>query len=292
MAENEKAAVPSVAEQLRALLKAGKLNQKEYEDLALAILGERGRTAEAAVESAVENKDREIHRLKAGKTALRDTNRMLSMVLDEKVAEAAKVQEIRRSDAMTGLLNRVGFQEDLERALATEHRGRWLVVGFVDITSFKWYNDNLGHPVGDEIIKTVALILRSHIRDSDFNRTARLGGDEFGFYIVGFPSSADAVGVANRLKNAISSFKWDGLDPGLAEMPVSADIGVVCLRLGPVEERKNVASLICPELIAEADKQMYAAKQDKAPHVLAIRKRWEDGALVPIPDEEDWERKI
>src|SRR5262245_50414188 len=63
-------------------------------------------------------------------------------------------------DPKTKLMNFSRFTEQLESFLALEHRGRWCAVGLVDITGFKWYNDALGHAVGDRIIERVAQILR------------------------------------------------------------------------------------------------------------------------------------
>src|SRR5258708_33018546 len=96
-------------------------------------------------------------------------------------------------DPKTKLMNFASFTEQLESFLSFEQRGRWCAVGLVDITSFKWYNDALGHAVGDRIIERVAQILREQARSDDLiaqergggPRTkdlhARFGGDEFCF---------------------------------------------------------------------------------------------------------------
>src|SRR5918996_6486032 len=70
-------------------------------------------------------------------------------------------------DPKTRLMNFRRFIEQLEAFLALEQRGRWCAVGLVDITSFKWYNDNLGHAVGDKIIDRVARLLREQVRSED-----------------------------------------------------------------------------------------------------------------------------
>src|SRR6266850_5154516 len=71
-------------------------------------------------------------------------------------------------DPKTKLMNFGRFTEQLESFLALEQRGgRWCAVGLVDITSFKWYNDALGHAVGDRIIERVAQILREQVRSDD-----------------------------------------------------------------------------------------------------------------------------
>ena len=71
-------------------------------------------------------------------------------------------------DPKTKLLNFDWFMERVESFLAVEQRVRWCGVGVVDITSFKWYNDTLGHAVGDRIIEGVARILADQIRSQDF----------------------------------------------------------------------------------------------------------------------------
>src|SRR3954465_14233764 len=88
------------------------------------------------------------------------------------------------------------FTEQLESFLALEQRGRWCAVGLVDITGFKWYNDALGHAVGDRIIERVAHLLREQVRSDDLiaqerpgghhtqDLYARFGGDEFCFLIT------------------------------------------------------------------------------------------------------------
>ena len=103
-------------------------------------------------------------------------------------------------DPKTKLLNFDWFMERVESFLAVEQRVRWCGVGVVDITSFKWYNDTLGHAVGDRIIEGVARILADQIRSQDFLASdreiegrdlhARFGGDEFSFLIPDLPGAA------------------------------------------------------------------------------------------------------
>src|SRR5215208_2615093 len=105
-------------------------------------------------------------------------------------------------DPKTKLLNFDWFMERVESFLAVEQRVRWCGVGVVDINSFKWYNDTLGHSVGDKIIEGVARILADQIRSQDFLASdreiegrdlhARFGGDEFCFLIPDLPGAAQA----------------------------------------------------------------------------------------------------
>src|SRR5476649_322610 len=106
-------------------------------------------------------------------------------------------------DPKTKLMNFGRFTEQLESFLALEQRGRWCAVGLVDITGFKWYNDALGHAVGDRIIERVAALLREQVRSDDLlaqerlgprsqDLHARFGGDEFCFLVpdLGEPHQA------------------------------------------------------------------------------------------------------
>ena len=76
----------------------------------------------------------------------------------------AELTEKSHRDPKTKLLNFDWFMERLESFLAVEQRVRWCGIGVVDITSFKWYNDTLGHAAGDKIIERVARILSDQIR--------------------------------------------------------------------------------------------------------------------------------
>ena len=196
-------------------------------------------------------------------------------------------------DPKTKLLNFDWFMERLESFLSVEQRVRWCGVGVVDINSFKWYNDTLGHAIGDKIIERVARILSDQIRSEDFlalerggadarDLHARFGGDEFCFLIPDLPGCAEAVEVADRFKHAVERYDWSRDDRRLAARPVLVDVGVVCLHLGPVAERRGVARKLAAELIHRADQLMYDAKGSKADHVYQTAVGVQNSALVEI----------
>jgi diguanylate cyclase (GGDEF)-like protein len=196
-------------------------------------------------------------------------------------------------DPKTKLLNFDWFMERLESFLSVEQRVRWCGVGVVDINSFKWYNDTLGHAVGDRIIERVARILSDQIRSEDFlaleragadarDLHARFGGDEFCFLIPDLPGCAEAVEVADRFKHAVEGHDWGRDDRRLASRPVRVDVGVVCLHLGPVAERRGVARKLAAELIHRADQLMYDAKGSKADHVHPTAVGVQNSGLVEI----------
>ena len=83
-----------------------------------------------------------------------------------------------RTDALTGLPNRLALDEFLPGAIArAERRGSLLAVGMLDLDNFKPVNDRYGHAVGDVLLQKLAQALRLRLRGGDF--LARLGGDEF-----------------------------------------------------------------------------------------------------------------
>ena len=211
----------------------------------------------------------------------------------------AELTDKSHRDPKTKLLNFDWFMERVESFLAVEQRVRWCGVGVVDINSFKWYNDNLGHAIGDRVIEGVAHILADQIRSQDFlavergegrDLHARFGGDEFCFLIPDLPGWHQAVEIAGRFKNAVESHDWSREERRLAARPVNVDVGVVCLRMGPIAERRGVARKLAAELIQRADKLMYDAKGRKSEHVHCTAVRVLNGHLVDLvidPGEEE-----
>ncbi|MGB7036759.1 MAG: diguanylate cyclase, partial [Xanthobacteraceae bacterium] len=98
-------------------------------------------------------------------------------VTDRKQAEA-RIAYMAHHDALTDLPNRVLFHDRLTELLdQVQRHGESLAVHCLDLDHFKGVNDTLGHPIGDELLKTVARRLAACLRDTDM--VARLGGDEF-----------------------------------------------------------------------------------------------------------------
>ena len=149
-------------------------------------------------------------------------------------------------DPLTGLPNRMLFESRLDNALndaRTDHqRGAVL---FLDLDRFKHINDSLGHPVGDQLLKSIALRLREQLRDID--TVARLGGDEFIVLLPGLHQPRDAERVATKLLTCFHApFQVDG-----HEFFISASIGI---SLFP-EDGSDVATLV-----KNADAAMYSSK--------------------------------
>ena len=194
-------------------------------------------------------------------------------------------------DPKTHLMNFARFQERLETYLTCEQRGKWCAVGLVDITSFKWYNDTLGHAVGDRIIETVARLLRDQVRSRDLlahdpesppQVHARFGGDEFCFLVQDLDDCGMATAIADRFGEAVRQHDWSTVDERLATRPVHVDIGVACLLLGSLAARRGAGNQLARDLLVHADRMMYRAKRDAAPHAYAVALRVEKGDGVAV----------
>jgi diguanylate cyclase (GGDEF)-like protein len=209
----------------------------------------------------------------------------------------AELTDRSHRDPKTKLMNFGRFTEQIESFLALEQRGRWCAVGLVDITGFKWYNDALGHAVGDRIIERVAHLLREQVRSDDLlaqerpgaphsqDLHARFGGDEFCFLIPDLAECHQAHSIGERFREAVERYDWTLEDKRLSAQPVRVDVGVVCLWLGRVSDRRFIARRLAADLIQRADKLMYEAKGERATHIYLVRARLENGVLTEITGE-------
>ena len=106
-------------------------------------------------------------------------------------------------DPLTGLPNRQLLAELLADSIASASKGKvsGAAVVFVDLDGFKFVNDTLGHEAGDALLQLVAERLSANVRPSD--KLARMGGDEFMLVVNGVTEDAVALGVADRLQQAL-----------------------------------------------------------------------------------------
>jgi diguanylate cyclase (GGDEF)-like protein/PAS domain S-box-containing protein len=121
---------------------------------------------------------------------------------DELRASEQRAHAAARQDALTGIPNRRGWEEELPRALARARRdGTAITVAMLDLDNFKTYNDDWGHGRGDDVLREVAARWREPLREVDF--LARYGGDEFALLLPG-STVADARHIIERLREASS----------------------------------------------------------------------------------------
>jgi diguanylate cyclase (GGDEF)-like protein/PAS domain S-box-containing protein len=112
-----------------------------------------------------------------------------------------RIEHLAHYDALSGLPNRVLFQEQLEAALVRINPGEQLAVLYIDIDEFKSVNDSLGHRIGDELLKSVAKSLRDCLGETDL--IARLGGDEFAVVQTAVKGPEDATALVKRIYQSI-----------------------------------------------------------------------------------------
>jgi diguanylate cyclase (GGDEF)-like protein len=136
----------------------------------------------------------------------------------------AAVREAALTDQLTGLLNRRGFLDALERELARGRRySRPFVLAYVDVRGLKAVNDSEGHLAGDALLTEIATMLRDSARADDV--VGRLGGDEMGLLLVE-QDAEGAVAVLERIRRQLPGrrqalglrSKWD-LTVGTAVFP-------------------------------------------------------------------------
>ncbi len=150
-------------------------------------------------------------------------------------------------DALTGLPNRVLFEETLQAVVATaERHGRPFAVLFLDLDGFKAINDALGHASGDEVLVEVARRLRRSLRVSD--TLARMHGDEFVAIVPEMSELHEAGSLAQKLLAVVS----DPIAVAGTTVSVQASIGVALYPSDGANPRT---------LLRAADTAMYQAKQ-------------------------------
>jgi len=127
---------------------------------------------------------------------------ILASVVRTKIQRYREMLYSGRHDSLTGLLNHSTAKMQLSQLLNDALPHGNLVVGMIDIDHFKSINDNYGHPVGDQVIRSLAWLLRGRLRNSDL--IGRYGGEEF---IVALPESKieRAIALFNRIREDFSA---------------------------------------------------------------------------------------
>jgi diguanylate cyclase (GGDEF)-like protein len=147
----------------------------------------------------------------------------------------ARISHLARHDALTGLPNRLAFQDSLQQAVTMAGRGQISAALCLDLDRFKAVNDTFGHPTGDLLLRGVADRLMACVRDVDV--VCRIGGDEFVVLLVGVDGGEHAAVVAQRIVHALGEpFNLEGQSVsigssiGIAIMPQDTTSGVVLLK--------------------------------------------------------------
>jgi diguanylate cyclase (GGDEF)-like protein len=156
----------------------------------------------------------------------------------------AELENLSTTDPLTGLLNRRKFEEVLANEVARARRYGPLSLLMIDLNLFKLVNDRHGHPAGDEMLKSVARLLKCCCRGTD--ACARLGGDEFAV-ILPHADTAVAEIVRDRI---LKEMARTTVPVGGQQLSLSLSIGIASLKT-----RDALA------LVAAADADMYRVKE-------------------------------
>ncbi len=165
----------------------------------------------------------------------------------EQKARIDYLEALSITDELTGLLNRRGFQEVLERTLSLARRHDEAgVLAYIDLNRFKDINDQYGHEAGDRVLSHTARILKNGVRTTDY--AARLGGDEFTLLLV----NANPIAARKRLRALAECLSTtpvvlgDGLN-----LTIAASFGI-----------SSYGASTCPDdLMRRADAAMYRTKR-------------------------------
>lgn len=174
---------------------------------------------------------------------------LLALVNDltEKKHNEKLIYQQANFDHLTGLPNRYLLMDRLQQSVLSAKRSQQTVaLLFLDLDNFKVVNDSLGHHIGDQLLFETARRIKNNVREVD--TVARLGGDEFVIILEEVPTE-NIIAIADKLCHAISyPYQLSGHD-----CEITTSIGIAIYQ----DDLDNY-----DELLIQADKAMYAAKQE------------------------------
>ena len=164
--------------------------------------------------------------------------------------ELKGIKQTAKTDMLTGLLNRRGFDEAISEAQqASANHNKALSIILTDIDHFKKVNDTHGHLIGDNVLKMLSRLLKEQIKGKD--TAARFGGEEF---ILVLPDTAlkGAFILAEQIRINLKSMRWTARDSGKSIGSITVSLGVAQYKPGETVE----------SMIQRADKALYFAKEN------------------------------
>jgi len=154
-----------------------------------------------------------------------------------------QLNDLARLDSLTGLYNRRAFYQTVAQEAARSNRSQsTYTIAYIDVDNFKNVNDTYGHVGGDEVLLTLARVLKNNLRQTD--TVARMGGDEF-VMLLPDTDGDQAQKAVNKLFERLNE------SMRLKQLPVTFSIGVITFKDNP-----------CPvdDMIKKADRLMYEIK--------------------------------
>lgn len=179
----------------------------------------------------------------------------IGMDITERKKYEEKIRYLAYHDSLTGLPNRDMFSNEIECLIESKKLDKFAIV-FIDIDNFKYVNDTMGHIIGDELLKYIAVKLTSYVTAPDL--AARLGGDEFGLLIKNFGSEEILMKKLERLQKDLGN-TWHS---GIREFFISISVGAA---IYPDDGRDGGA------LLKKSDIAMNVAKKEGKNKVLLYK---------------------
>lgn len=195
---------------------------------------------------------------------MQETNRKLEGKLEESKQDISLLQkdldDARRAslvDPLTKVANRKGFDDRLmQEVRAASEQNRALSLAIMDIDHFKRFNDTFGHQTGDQVLRLVAMTVKSSIKGSDL--VARYGGEEFAA-ILPHTGLDGARAVAENIRKAVHAKQ-------LLKRSTNENLGRLTISIGVAQWRSGEDA---SRLIERADECLYGAKRAGRNRVIA-----------------------
>ncbi|GMA66087.1 hypothetical protein GCM10025859_65290 [Alicyclobacillus fastidiosus] len=155
-----------------------------------------------------------------------------------------EVAKVARTDSLTGLLNRIAFQKELESLLS---RRQPFSVLMIDLDHFKSLNDTLGHLYGDQALIGIAKMLMAQVGTNGV--VSRFGGEEFSVIVPG--ATEEALVISEQIREKVTLWRTEQNDSSKPMVRITTSIGIASFP----QHGRDVK-----ELLEHADNALYQAK--------------------------------
>lgn len=184
------------------------------------------------------------------------SSRVLSEQIEDRLEEIKVlrqelegIKKTAKTDILTGLLNRRGFEEAISYTLeAANETESPISIVMMDIDHFKQVNDQYGHLIGDNVLKVVSKVIKDNAKGKDI--ACRYGGDEFILCLPDTPATG-AYAVAEHFRTGLQKTNWKVKGTGESIGQISLSIGVAAYQPGQTLE----------QIILQADTALYQSKR-------------------------------
>lgn len=165
---------------------------------------------------------------------------MTKSIEDKVCARTARLEDLLKKDWLTGMINRKEFESRLRDAIQDSFDNNSShVLCFIDLDRFKVVNDTCGHRAGDELLRQITPIIKSHVSDTDV--VARMGGDEFSI-LFSYTSIEDVLPALENIRQDVEDYRfaWDdttfSIGSSIGVIGVTSDSGTLVDLLAAVDD--------------------------------------------------------